>query len=131
MRNYIAFFDQASLMKLKSETGLSVYEIMQEIEPCSYLDTSGRALTNQFTPIEDRYIDFNNVRGSIELPKEKLAAIKARFDQVGIKIMCEEKDYSIQDIYSARLCKATLDQLGGWRRKKRREEKMNGAPVNE
>ena len=132
MTNYIAFFDKESLMKLCRETGLSVYQIICEIEPASNLDKSGRAVSNQFTAPEERYIDFFNVRGTKDVPKEKLDAIKAAFDLVGIKVLCEGKDYSILDIYNSRLCKASYDQMSGWRRKSRELERgKNGVQGNE
>lgn len=111
-------------MKLKEETGLSVYQIMQEIQPCSYLDKDGRALTPNFTMPEDRYIDFNNVRGdNYNISPEKRQAIIDRFNEVGIIKLCEERQFSIQDIFGVRLCNATLAQIAGWRRKAREAKK--------
>lgn len=126
MKNYIAFFDKDSLMKLMAETGYSIYQIMEQIEPCSYLDTSGRALTPNFMPVESRYIDFYNVMHKPEdISDEEKKLIIDLYNSIGIKRICEETSISIRKLYILKLCKSTRNQLYSWRSKAMKNKKVN------
>jgi glutamate synthase domain-containing protein 2 len=118
VKNYIAYFDKASLLKLMSDTGYNTYQIMEEIEPCSYLDTSGRALTPNFLEPEVRYIDCNFLRKDDKASDKEREMIIKLYNEIGLERVCKETKTSIRKIYDVGLEKVSRDKMYEWRNSK-------------